>query len=468
MSLLLQTFLRVGILLIAIGPPATSAAERPHILLIMADDLGIEGLGCYGGESYPTPRLDRLADEGLRFTHAYSQPLCTPTRVQLMTGKYNQRNWIAFGILDPRERTFAHLLRDAGYRTAITGKWQLHSYDPPDFPNAGRRRGIGMKVEDSGFDEWSLYHARHTEEKGSRYAAPTYDRDGEIVGPVAGGYGPDTSVDFILDFMRRHRDDGAPMFVYHAMSLPHWPMVPTPDSPIWTADPTRQLEESVDYFPDMVAYMDKMVGGLVDGIAALELREKTLILFYSDNGTDRRVESVFRGESIRGGKATPAQTGIRVPLIASWPGVIAAGQTTDDLIDASDFLPTLAELAGARVPDDWVTDGLSFAPRLLGKADRARGREAAFFWYDPRPGWDKESYTRHVFALDHRFKLFADGRFFDIAGDGFREEALDVGGLSPEAEAAKARLRSLIDAQMGEPLSPAAKTEVDAFGNPLD
>ena len=130
------------------------ANDRPNILLIMADDLAIDGLSCYGAESYETPRLDKLAEEGVRFTHAYSQPLCTPTRVQIMTGKYNQRNWLYFGILDPKERTFGHLMQDAGYRTGIAGKWQLYSYDPPDFPNADRRRSTGMKVEDAGFDEW--------------------------------------------------------------------------------------------------------------------------------------------------------------------------------------------------------------------------------------------------------------------------------------------------------------------------
>ncbi len=96
--------------------------QRPNIILIMADDLGIEGLSCYGSRSYRTPNLDRLAASGLRFTHAYSQPLCTPTRLQVMTGKYNHRNWICFGILDPAEKTFGHLMSAAGYRTCIAGK----------------------------------------------------------------------------------------------------------------------------------------------------------------------------------------------------------------------------------------------------------------------------------------------------------------------------------------------------------
>lgn len=445
------------------GPvtPAASA-ERPNIVLIMADDLGIEGLECYGGTSCRTPELNRLADEGLRFTHAYSQPLCTPTRVQLMTGRYNHRNWISFGILDPRERTFGHLLRDAGYRTCITGKWQLQSYDPPGFPNAERRRGIGMKVTDSGFEEHCLFHSWHTEDKGSRYASPTYFRNGTLE-HAEGAYGPDISVDFALDFMKRHRDE--PMFVYYPMALPHWPMVPTPESDVW-ADPSKRLDESTEYFPDMVRYMDKCVGRMVAGIDQLGLRDRTLVLFYSDNGTDRRITSKLHGKAVQGGKATPQQTGIRVPLIARWPGVVPAGTTNSDLIDASDFLPTLSELAKAPIPDEWQHDGISFAPQLRGQTGPKR--DWCFFWYDPRPGWDKERYSRHIFALDHHYKLFSDGRLYDIRGFGVREVELDPRQLSPEAQAAGTRLRQVIDRMMQPPLSAAARTVVDAYGNTLD
>lgn len=446
-------------LLSAIG----GAGEKPNILLIMADDLGIEGIGCYGGESYATPNLDRLAEEGIRFTHAYSQPLCTPTRVQIMTGKYNHRNWTYFGILDPTEKTFGHLMQEAGYRTGIAGKWQLQSYDPPDFPNAAKRRGKGMKVKDAGFDEWLLYHAWHTEDKGSRYGNPSFDRNGELFSDVEGEYGPDFSTDFLLDFMSRESDE--PFFAYFAMALPHWPVVPTPDSEAWK-DPARRLEESTEYFPDMVEYMDKVVGRLVDGLTEMGLREDTLVIFYSDNGTDTKVTSKFRGESIRGGKATPAQTGIRVPMIASWPGTIQPGETSDSLIDASDFYPTFAELAGTEIPRERFCDGISFVGALLG--DEYQEREAAFFWYDPRPGWDKERFSRHIFALDKEYKLFSDGKLYSISGDGLREEALDGKNLSEEAIAARKKLQAVIDHEMQEPISPAAKIEVNAFGELLD
>ena len=455
--------LTAGVLLLpdAVLLRAESAPSRPNIILIMADDLGIEGLGCYGGKSYRTPHLDRLAAEGLRFTHAYSQPLCTPTRVQIMTGKYNHRNWRYFGVLDPREKTFGHLMQAAGYRTCIAGKWQLHSYDPPDYPGAEKRRGTGMHPKDAGFETYSLFHALHTEDKGSRYANPTFLRDGALHEAVAGKYGEDLTVEFIAEFLKRHRDE--PMFVYYPMALPHWPMVPTPRSEVWS-HPARRLEEDVGYFPDMVAYMDELVGRLVRHVDDLGLREKTLFLFYSDNGTDRRIVSRLGTDEVQGGKGEPTQNGIRVPLIARWPGKVKP-DTCSDLIDSTDFLPTLAELAGRAVPADWGAEGVSFVGPLLGE-QRRRTRDWCFFWYDPRPGWDKEKRSRHIFALDHDYKLFSDGRLLAISGEGFTERAIDPAQQSLEAGAAKARLQRVIDRMMQPPLAAAALTDPDEFGRP--
>ena len=136
--------------------------RKQNIILILADDLGFECLGCYGGKSYNTPNLDAMAASGTQFTHAYALPLCTPTRTQIMTGKYNFRNWKAFGILDPNEKTFGHYMQHAGYKTCITGKWQLWSYNPPSFEPEWR--GQGMLPENAGFDEVLLWHAGHTED----------------------------------------------------------------------------------------------------------------------------------------------------------------------------------------------------------------------------------------------------------------------------------------------------------------
>jgi len=447
---------------------AVAADRPPNIVLIIADDVGIEGLGCYGGVSYQTPVLDELARTGVRFTHAYSQPLCTPTRVQLMTGKYNHRNWTSFGILDPSETTLGHRLSKAGYATAIYGKWQLYSYDPIEFPGARRRRSTGMHPKDAGFDEYALFHAGHTEDKGSRYANPTMleGRAGEpgVLKTYDGRYGEDVWVEQAIDFLDRQRD--RPTFVYYPMALPHNPFVPTPNSSAW--DPRKPQPESVDYAADMIEYMDTAVGNLVDGLESKGLRENTIMIFYSDNGTNVKVVSrLADGRAIQGGKATPKQTGIHAPLIVSWPGHIQPA-VVDSLIDASDFVPTLLELAGQPLTDDADTaendlDGISFAADLFGRAGPRR--QAVFVWYDPRPGWDKERFSRHVFAMDKRYKYFRDGRLFRLTDRPLEEVPVHLATAAPQELAAVAKLKALIDRKMRGVTEPSL---VDAFGRRLE
>lgn len=435
-------------------------AAPPDIILIMADDVGIEGLQCYGGTSYRTPHLNRLAAEGLRFTHAYSQPLCTPTRVQLMTGRYNHRNWQAFGILDPSSRTFGHAMRDAGYVTGIFGKWQLYSYDPPDFPNADRRRSTGMHPKDAGFDEYSLFHALHTEDKGSRYAGPAMlegraGEDGRLR-TYPGRYGEDVWVEQILSFLDRHPDQ--PRFIYYPMALPHWPFQPTPDSADW--NPSAEQPTDLKYAGDMIEYMDTAVGNLMEGLQQRDLDRSVLVVFYSDNGTHLDVTSGFSdGRRIKGGKATPLQTGIHVPLIAHWPDHIRPG-ITNRLVDASDFYPTLLELAASS--EERPLDGISFAPQLFGRTGRTR--DAAFFWYDPRPGWDKERFGRHIFALNHTHKLYQDGRLIRLTERPLEEIPVPMSKAGPQDLDAHRLLTGFIEQQLRGVRQPPL---VDAFGKPV-
>ena len=397
-------------LLIFVGL-SVAEAEKPNIVLIMADDLGVECLRSYGGTSYATPNLDRMAREGLRFAHVYAQPLCTNTRVQLMTGKYNHRNWLAFGILDPNEKTIGHWMSEAGYRTCIAGKWQLQSYDPPDYPGADRRRGIGMRVEHAGFEETCLWHTGHTELKGSRYADPVILENGKFLGHLAGRYGPDVSVEYIKGFIERHQDQ--PFFIYYPMALPHSPMVPTPNSPEWQ-DPQRRQQADVRFIKDMVEYTDRCVGRIVDKIDQLGLGEKTLVLFYSDNGTHRSVTSQTLNGPVNGGKGLTTDAGTHVPLLARWPGQIEPA-VIDDLVDSTDLLPTLLEAAGRPLAANSALDGRSFYARLRGQPGNPR--EWVYCYYDPRPGWDKDKYRLLVFARDKRFKLYSDGRLFDVPRD---------------------------------------------------
>ncbi|MFK8111381.1 MAG: sulfatase-like hydrolase/transferase [Rubripirellula sp.] len=436
-------------------------AKQPNIVLIMADDVGIEGLGCYGGTSYKTPNLDRMAAEGIRFTHAYSQPLCTPTRVQIMTGKYNHRNWKYFGILDPEATTFGHLMKSAGYTTGIFGKWQLYSYDPPDLPGASNRRSTGMHPKDAGFDQFALYHALQTEDKGSRYTNPTM-LEGESGGEgelrtYPGKYGEDVWVDKILGFMEVNRDQ--PTFAYYPMALPHWPFVPTPDTPGW--DPSSPQPEEYRYIKDMIEYMDVSVGNLMQGLEEKGLDENTIVLFYSDNGTHAKVVSgMDDGREILGGKATPKQTGIHVPLIAHWPGHFKPG-VSNAIVDPSDFVPTLLDLAQSPKEAAGKIDGISFAHRLLGQSGSER--EAAFVWYDPRPGWDKERFDRHVFAVNRDYKLFSSGRLFRLTDKPLEEIEVNPLAMTEADQAAKRKLGEFIGRQLEGVQEPPL---VDAYGRP--
>ena len=420
------------------GRPAT--AKRPNIVLIMADDLGYECLGCYGGASYKTPRLDALADAGMRFNHAYAQPLCTPTRLQIMTGAYNFRNWQAFGIMPPGETTFGHMMGAAGYRTCISGKWQLYSYNPPGFEPEWR--GKGMHPEDAGFDEYFLWHSLHTEDKGSRYANPVVLDNGELR-TYDGKYGPEVYTGYINDFMERQSAAGEPFFVYYPMALPHGPFNPTPHSSVWAEG--DRLERDRKYYADMVEYMDYTIGRIVDKVEELGIAENTLILYYSDNGTPREIESLLGEKVIRGGKGNTTDAGTRVPLIASWKGVIPEGGVNDDLIDSTDFIPTILEATGADALPGMTLDGRSFLPQLKGESGDPR--DWVMFHYDPLPGHGKERYKLVRFARDKRYKLYEETEhLFDIPNDELEEHPILPVHDTPESSAAREKLGSVLEA----------------------
>ena len=424
-----------------VSSQAAVAAERPNIVLIMADDIGVEGIGCYGGTSYQTPSIDHLAKQGVRFKHAYAQPLCTNTRVQLMTGLYNNRNWRYFGILDPQAKTIGHYMQDAGYSTCIAGKWQLQSYDPPSYPGSHLRRGKGMKVTDAGFDEYSLFHSWHTENKGSRFADPTFYENGKLIKELKGKYGPDHWVEFINDFIKRKKDDDKPFFVYYAKALPHRPFVPTPDSADWL-DKSADETEDTRHFPDMVEYMDKCVGRVIKQVDDLGLAKNTLVIFYSDNGTHRKITSQTKNGPVVGGKGRTTDAGTHVPLMVRWTGKIEHG-INDNLVDSTDFLPTILEAAGQPVPQEANLDGISFYQQMFGESDRVR--PWVFCHYDPRPGWDKDQFRKIRFARDKKYKLYGDGKLYDVPNDKLEQQPILADEDTEETRKARKRLAAVLN-----------------------
>ncbi|MEN8228772.1 MAG: sulfatase-like hydrolase/transferase [Bacteroidota bacterium] len=400
----------------------------PNIILIMADDLGYECLGANGGTSYHTPELDRLAKTGIRFEHCYAQPLCTPSRVKLMTGINNVRNYVAFGVLERNQTTFAHLLKNAGYATCVAGKWQLGSQ--PDSPGH------------FGFDESCLWqHTRgrfDEEEHDTRYPNPRLEINGKPVNYTQGEYAPDIASDFICDFIERNRNK--PFLAYYPMILTHCPFVPTPDSPDWDSSDKGSTSYKGDttYFGGMVSHMDKIVGKLTAKLDELGLRENTIIVFTGDNGTDKPVVSVMNGRKVAGGKGLMSDAGTRVPLIANWKGVIPEGEVCSDLVDFSDFLPTLCEAAGFPVPEELNIDGRSFLPQLKGRTGNPR--EWIYCWYS-RAGKDSDA---KVFIRNQRYKLYRNGNFYDIDNDVLEKAPLQEDDLSDETRRIEAMLQKAL------------------------
>lgn len=419
-AFMLRLGIALGCLLIVSPAALFAQAAKPNIILIMADDFGYECVGANGGQSYKTPNIDSLAKSGVRFENCHVQPLCTPTRVELMTGRHNVRNYIRFGVLPRTETTFAQVLKKAGYTTGICGKWQL-----------------GQEVDSPrhfGFDESCLW--QHTR-RPPRYANPGLEYNGVEKDFNKGEYGPKLVNDFALDFISRHKDQ--PFFLYYPMMLTHNPFQPTPDSKNW--DPKTMGEKAMDnksHFADMTAYMDKMIGQVVEKLDALKLRENTLILFLGDNGTGKPITSRFQNADFPGGKGSTNHRGTHVPCIANWPAVIRQGNINQQLISATDFLPTICDAASVAKPSG--LDGISFISAL--KGGNGQQREWLYSWYSPRQNDDK---TVRECAWDHHYKLYRSGQFFDLRTDRDEKSPLVVASLSGDAGQAAKKLQAALE-----------------------
>jgi len=451
------TVLLMALLAVFRGSPVQSESERPNILMILADDLGRELLSMYGGQSnYQTPNLEKLAQEGMLFNTCYATPMCVPTRVELLTGRYSFRNYMAWEAIDRSEWTYPQLLKAVGYKTAMAGKWHPHgqwNLDPVPPIHAG-------------FDEYCSYDSVAMGEqaragRGNRFWGGTIIRNGESVD--LDRYGPDVYSDFLVDFIERNQD--GPFLAYYAMTSMHRPFQPTPDHPDAPVPgqpaPSAWMgaQGKTENFAPMLAYADKMVGKMLEKINELGIAENTLVVFAGDNGTDNHAEAKavrtrYRDEWVAGGKYYPTELGVNVPLLVRWPGRIAAGSICDALVDMTDFLPTFCQVAGAALPEGYSIDGRSLVPALLGQATQSK--EIVLTWgnYENNSSKYKDPSNNTDKLVDaargNRFKLYSDGRLYDVLSDPLEREPI-YPGVDSAADGARGRLeasmRQLRDSQ---------------------
>ena len=431
------------------APPAPS---KPNIIFILADDLGIPALGCTGG-IYKTPNLDALAAGGTQFENCFSAPLCGPTRAMLMTGRYAFRTGVRDNGLGARatpekDGCVALRLKEAGYATAVAGKWRQLSHFTT--------KADGAKW---GFDEFLIWGAGTPDDedaaaaktakkakraagesktKDERYWSPDYNLNGGTLKDADKKYGPDVLHEFVVDFIQRHKE--GPFFVYYPTPLIHGPILATPDSKL-ASDGKKEKAKLVknsgegSHYADNIAYLDKLIGKLVAELDALKLREKTLIVFTGDNGSVPI--GLVGGKSVDGKKGTMLEGGSRVPLIANWIGTTPAGVVLKDLVDFSDLHPTFVELAGAKPAEGRTLDGHSFAPQLRG--EKGQPREWAYVHLGNR------RYVR-----SDRWKLTGDGEFFDMKEAPHRQIPVAADTSDADAKAARMKLQAALDGPLME------------------
>ncbi|MFO1095703.1 MAG: arylsulfatase [Planctomycetaceae bacterium] len=404
--------------LLAIICTATAVdAQPPNIVFIMADDLGFGDLGCYGQPRIQTPNIDRLAAEGLRFTQAYAGAcVCAPSRCTLMTGLHTghcriRDNQPVGMSLRPDDVTIAEVLKQAGYRTGMIGKWGLG--------DAGTR-GVPSS---QGFDRF-FGQLNHTE---AHFYFPSFLWDDDRMvflggnrGGARGQYTPDLFLEQALAFIEQQRD--RPFCLYFADTQPHWSDAAktSPDSlpvPSQTPYTDRDWPEVEKNYAAMVTRLDSSVGRIMDLLRRLGVDRETIVFFTSDNGPSAEklhdVEFFDSNGPCRGSKRDLYEGGLRVPLLVRWPGHVPRGTTCDAVVWFPDVFPTLAELAGFGPPAG--LDGVSIAPLL--RDDPAAPTARTLYW---DYGHVRESYDQAVRFGD--WKAVRNGKnspieLYDLAND---------------------------------------------------
>ncbi len=399
----------MALLLAPLASLQAAAPTKPNIVFILADDLGIGNVSCYGSDNYKTPNIDKLASTGIRFTHGFTAALCGPSRALIMSGRYAFRNGSsnqdACMRMDHSEIVAPRMFKSAGYVSSMIGKW-------------GQLPGI---PSDHGFDDYLRFKGSGVYWNKTTDKPESYLVNGKEMKLADKEYMPDLMHKQAMDFLQQNRSK--PFFLYYSMSHVHGDIQPTPDS----------APDSQDLFGDNVLYMDKLVGKLVAALEALKLRENTLIVFMGDNGTGKGQDprSTIGGRNLSGMKGTMLECGGLVPMIANWPGKTPAGKVCADLIDSTDLLTTFAELTGGKLPEKTVFDGHSFAAQLRGEIGKPRDwvyNQLASMWY----------------VRDAQWKLNHLGELFDMSGAPFTEKLMAPDSETPAVKAARKRLTAAL------------------------
>lgn len=404
-----------------------AASAKPNVILIVADDLGHGDLGCYGQQKIKTPSLDRMAREGMRFTNAYAgSAVCAPSRSCLLTGQHTGHTpvrgnpayavgWDRKAHGDPAlpegANVLAKVAKDAGYATACIGKWGMGNIGTSGDP---------LK---QGFD----YHYGYLDhEQAHNYYPQFLFRNNEKVPREGNAYSHDLIAEDALRWVREQASK--PFFLYFTPTLPHSKLNPP------NLDPYADTgwEESDKAYAAMVTRLDKDVGRLLDLLAELKIDQNTLVLFTSDNGTHtagRKAAFLQSNGSLRGVKRDLYEGGIRVPLIARWPGTIAAGKVSEQITANWDYLPTFTELAGRPAPAS--IDGLSIMPTLKGQPDQQKQHEYLYWEFDEQGGKQAVRQGRYkAVRLNVSKNAEAPIELFDLEKDA--SESSNIAGEHPD------------------------------------
>ncbi|HVU32199.1 MAG TPA: sulfatase-like hydrolase/transferase [Opitutaceae bacterium] len=384
--------------------PAHSAPRPPNQIFVLVDDMGRDWVGAYGAAN-ATPAFDRLATDGVRFKVAWATPLCTTTRVSMLTGQYPYHNgwtrhydvprWGGVGLDPGRFTTLGMFMHRAGYVTAIAGKWQVNDLRPD--PHIMQRHG---------FDEYDLWPGVESGNPASekRYWDAYLEHDGRRRAHT-GEFGPDVVQRFVLDFIRRNRD--RPFFLYYPMINVHAPNEPTP---LNRAHPPKG---EAALYAGMVTYTDRQVAELLRTLDELGLSDHTIVYLAGDNGSS--TGGTLHGRPMPAAKNRLSDLGVHVPLIVWGPGIVRRGVVSDALTDFTDLLPTMVEFAGAHLPAPGTFDGHSLVPELTGRPGN-----------EPPRDWVFTEYGNGRAVRDQRYIYDNSGKFYDLWTDPLQQHDLSA------------------------------------------